>query len=607
MEIKKLRFLFFLVLSFLANNLTSNEVSIQERFHSPSNSETVESFFKNLFRETSAGYVVFGEKPIYLGSSCHPEWLMPGSSRHKNAVTYFLSLIILQDRNKETDPSNYVTISHGIHSPSSRNTEFMLINRKAFCKVVEDNLVLFKYKFGHDITPESLLDKLTSPSQSFSELFGQEPALAGIVLGYGTNNAISYERASLFTDDIDSNTPSFPPNMISPPPKTEEEMINRIESTTKKKNLWKEVKEETKDISYYCPRNSNDKLKIPFGFHKDSKETQELFKKYRKAEAQLSKALASKNFLKQILRALQISPQTISTQSENDIVKLSIPERKDLSKALARSIKWTFSEQISPEFIEGMRAAQDTNKHKNTVDFQDIEFLEILREQGFSSNNRKKSNRDSELFFQKIADDPNTQCLVPNKLYIRTLREGSSEKSIGLSCKSIKANYLIRDVNGKPISGVYKGDQPSKFNLENLIPGLAHGVVGMKEGDIREIYIHPDFAYGTYSEFGSGKALQVQIELIDIENASDIIKMPQLRPPDVVFFTPEIDNCERFKALQKKYNYFCGMETWLHYKKAKPLVDFNVVLEEISSENSLSVSEKERVMISKLNWIIYQN
>ena len=600
MKLRKPFFFILLIFCILTTCLISNEVVKNERPLSFSNQNILHSFFANLFENTSAGYVLFGEKPIYLGNFCQPEWLMPGSRKHREAICTFLSLKILKTLSQEQKSSNYILV---IQDPFSSNIEFMLINQKAFFKVIKENLVLFKYKFGYDLTPESLLGKFTNENQTFSKLFGNEIALQGIVLGYGTNNAISFERASLFTDA--PNNLSSPPNKLLPPPKTEEEMICRIETCVKDKDHWKKVKEETKDISYYHPQNAEDKLKIPFSFHPNTKETKALIRQYRKAEAKLSCQMATQNFVENVSKKLRINLQVIP--EENYLEALATKDKKTLSQILARSIHYTFSEQISPEFIEGMMAAENMNKSEMDIDFRDIEFFEILREQNFSSSNRRKHISESRQFFQEIADYQDMCCLIPNKLYFHISRYGNSEKFIGLNHKIIEANYLIKDMEGKRFSGIFKGQSPAKLDIENLLPGFAHGIMGMHEGEIREIYIHPDLAYGTDSDVGYGKALQIEIELTHIDDPCDSIKLPSLQPVDVIYFAPNIESVEAFEVLQNKYSYFCGMKAWLHYKKAKNLVFLNDIIAELLSIKTQSFNNtKDREIISKLNWIIYQ-
>ena len=72
--------------------------------------EVLTSFWRNLFENTSAGYAMYGAKPIYLGNFCQPEWLMPGSDRHREANESFLALQMLKRNFQNPTKTNCIVI-----------------------------------------------------------------------------------------------------------------------------------------------------------------------------------------------------------------------------------------------------------------------------------------------------------------------------------------------------------------------------------------------------------------------------------------------------------------------------------------------------------------
>lgn len=50
--------------------------------------------------------------------------------------------------------------------------------------------------------------------------------------------------------------------------------------------------------------------------------------------------------------------------------------------------------------------------------------------------------------------------------------------------------------------------------LDDVIPGLRSGLIGMKEGEKRVIFIHPDLAYGTKGTLPPNSLLTFEIDLI---------------------------------------------------------------------------------------------
>lgn len=560
-----------------------------------------------MLENTTAGYALYGEKPVYLGSFCQPEWLMPGSSEHEEATNTLLALKILKTIIPNQKTADYMLVFNDSNDVSPQSNEFMIINRKAFIRVVEENLLLFKSKFGHDVTPARLIENLISPNKGFSYLFGKEIALQGIVLGYGTDNSITYERGSSLIEIVTSRSPLSPPNKLPPPPATEAEMILTIENNPGTQQNWKKIKEETNDFSYYKSLGTEDKLKIPFSFKQNSEETKALLNAYRKAQNRVSKILEKNNFLIHILKKFKTDSELFLLQKSSLLNPFSEREKKELPLILARSIHLTFSEELSRAFIDGWNGVESEKNVNSSENFQELEFLEILRRQTLSLNERLKKIKESQQFLQECAKKEQVQPLIPNKLYISTLKPGDSTKPLGINHKSITAVFLIKDILGNPLIGSYKLDSPSQLNREEMIPGFSHGVIGMNVGEVRDIYIHPDFAYGTYSKFGDGMALQIRVELIAIEDNSNLSRFPLLQPVDVAHFTPEITNCSDYQTYQDKYDHLCGLKNWNHYKKAEHLANIPAMTPQLSSKNLEPLTTQEKDLLLKLNWLIYNN
>lgn len=71
--------------------------------------------------------------------------------------------------------------------------------------------------------------------------------------------------------------------------------------------------------------------------------------------------------------------------------------------------------------------------------------------------------------------------------------------------------YTGKFLDGK-ILGSSQEDQV--ISLDETIPGLSKGILGMKEGELRTLYIHPDLAYGTTGYIPPNSLLTFQVELI---------------------------------------------------------------------------------------------
>ncbi|MCB1115445.1 MAG: FKBP-type peptidyl-prolyl cis-trans isomerase [Chlamydiia bacterium] len=596
---KNLVFLCLIVFVLVAPGGCSSPTKSQECNKNKQSEELLTIFWKELFQTTSAGYAIYGEKPLYLGNFCHPEWLMPGSPEHQEANRCFLALQILESYFKQNaHPANCILINRG--KSFLYPYEFMIINKKSFYERINENASLFKYKFGWKTSPESVLEDLISTDNSFLTLLRKELALQGILLGYGAENAISYERNSPIFNSFTSADPVHPFKKLPPLP---EEITEELEESYASKNpFWKKIREETEDFAPHCLQNREEGLNIFFSFHKNCEKNRFLLEGYRKAQAKINTLFHEETFLENVLENFGVNNKSHTPYEMKIAQKFTDRDKKMLSLALARVISYAFSEQISPEFFKGIECADKIQEE--TFNSEELLCFDVLREQGFSMELRRENASLSREFLLKEAAIKKMRCLIPEKLYTLTLKH-SQGKTLTFNDQTVLVNYLIKDFEGSTICGTYKREPPEILDLGSVTPGLAHGMLGMVEGEVREIYIHPDLAYGVYSNFGKGKAIVVQLELVKIETATNHTQFPYLQPVDVRHFSPEIQTCEAFNKLQEKHNFSCGMRVWSHYKKARDLLDLDTIMTQLQSKQLQTPSEEERELIARLNAMIY--
>jgi len=83
-------------------------------------------------------------------------------------------------------------------------------------------------------------------------------------------------------------------------------------------------------------------------------------------------------------------------------------------------------------------------------------------------------------------------------LKIRVLKQGTGSKVKGGAKLEIHYTGKLKSENGKEFDSS-KGGQPLAFRcgMKKVIKGFDEGVIGMKKGEIRELLIPPNLAYGT--------------------------------------------------------------------------------------------------------------
>ena len=102
---------------------------------------------------------------------------------------------------------------------------------------------------------------------------------------------------------------------------------------------------------------------------------------------------------------------------------------------------------------------------------------------------------------------------------IVTLEEGKvqyriNEKGGGAEIES-HFSPVIR-YTGKYLDGSVFGasKEEETISLDEIIPGLKAGLLGMREGEKRTVYIHPDMAYGTNGYLPPNSLLTFDVEIV---------------------------------------------------------------------------------------------
>lgn len=94
-------------------------------------------------------------------------------------------------------------------------------------------------------------------------------------------------------------------------------------------------------------------------------------------------------------------------------------------------------------------------------------------------------------FFNNLASKQNLNVLEPGKLAFRVLCVGSGPK-IDENASPL-LHFSEQDLDGDVLYNTH--DSPMRISLAETILGFKLGVSGMRVGEKREIFVHPDFAY----------------------------------------------------------------------------------------------------------------
>jgi peptidylprolyl isomerase len=106
----------------------------------------------------------------------------------------------------------------------------------------------------------------------------------------------------------------------------------------------------------------------------------------------------------------------------------------------------------------------------------------------------KKQIEEASAFLKENATKEGVVQLEPGKLQYKILHEGTGDAVVTKDTLP-KINYNITLLDGTSLGSSEHGG-PVDLDLDDTMPGLKEGVMGMKQGEKRRLFIHPDLAYG---------------------------------------------------------------------------------------------------------------
>ncbi len=145
------------------------------------------------------------------------------------------------------------------------------------------------------------------------------------------------------------------------------------------------------------------------------------------------------------------------------------------------------------------------------------EMMAAVQERAFkemSETNLKAANE----FMTKNSKEADVKEIVPGQLQYSILKEGSGPEVTAHA--SPKIHYTGKYQDGTVFGTSEEMGGPITIPLDQTIPGFSKGIVGMKEGEKRRLFVHPDLGYGTTGQLPPNELLIFDIEVVKA-NAND--------------------------------------------------------------------------------------
>lgn len=586
-----LRIIFFLLLLIGKSFVFSQEkVSGHE-------AELLFPFFQTLLKHTESGYVLYGIKPICIDSFSEETCCSGLLDWHQTSVSLWGAKKILE--------SSLFHSKNIIIHIDEKEKLFYVINRRLFLDTIHSSLPLFQYVLGPTVTPESLLEAILSPDQSFFSVLHDDRVLIGIALGYGVQNSLFESRLENIGDArLSADVPPYCAKIHLCSDDFQKKMFlflstAQADKVTKNKiDLqpsfgFSSLKEEEEDLGNKV-QISSDHLdqELPsfvFGCLKNNEENKKLICALEAAQNKIQGLLQSPTFLEEVLE--KIAEEKVEIEKTEFHTFFSAPNG-NFNAIVAKTLKSNlegYSKEDIYYFSKGLlEDAEDGLTHEQWL----LGFPECIR----NIRNARENLEVADHFFSALQKDSSFTPVLDNYLFYKIVKRGAG-RPLNKETK-VCLDFDIFAPSGKCLSA------KSKFvlDLEKTIPGFAHGIQGMQRGEKREIYIHPALAYGVHTYLEKGIYLKAIVELVTVHDSKG--ELPSLIPMDLAF----IRNDQFQQECEETYKQcmLCSGSAGSQFLKAWPGVDIKSVADALQSLNDNDVlSHEETDALNQYFWNLY--
>jgi peptidylprolyl isomerase len=168
------------------------------------------------------------------------------------------------------------------------------------------------------------------------------------------------------------------------------------------------------------------------------------------------------------------------------------------------------------QIIQGMREARE-GKPSPMSEEEYEQMIYALQEQSFlqtAEQNLAHANNFLEMNSKKESIQ-----VIESKLQYEVFKVGAGE-SVGPDSIPLIL-YKGSLLDGTIFAESEEKQQPIALPIKQSIPGFAKGLVGMKEGEKRVLYIHPELAYGLSGHLPPNSLLIFEVEVVKANSSQE--------------------------------------------------------------------------------------
>lgn len=572
----------------------------------------LDMFAKHMIAEHELGYVLEGSKPVCATGYALMNNICPNTHCHKTDIIHKQAFAILNSISRNRNAK--FLFSSNYQNQNTNLVETIFINRSRFIEEFDKNKHLFMYILGPSVNADLLLNEVLRTDLGFMETLKDDKILVGILLGFKAENSLYGSRVENLQESLFKIYPPYKPVKIDgleflQPAK---EMLVMNASNVSFKLSSREmpgigIKSVDAELASLCDQMDVSSVKLcsnpPYVFGKvKTLEENKAFIECLEAQQEKILNYDQSNMLKFFLESFGIAEEICLGHDYNSFrYTFNRDEKKLLNTVIAEEV-WNFIKKKPKTFQKGFLDGFSNEKDQPLNPSMSSCHYELLAKKLEIKNKLE----ECEKALAELSKNEGMISIIDSKLFYQIIKKGNGPKLTGLP--HVEAHYIFTTQDDELFFDTNHEKKPKQLDLEGIIVGMSEGMQGMNTGEIREIYIHPDYGYGIYSVFPKGVYIKVRVELMRIvsKNTSDLIPIGS----HDIKKDLTVDE-EEFDKQSHMYGFRNGQDLKKHYSLAEEcsINEISKILQQLVNGKNMDFPNADisESLINKLHWNIYKS
>jgi peptidylprolyl isomerase len=208
--------------------------------------------------------------------------------------------------------------------------------------------------------------------------------------------------------------------------------------------------------------------------------------------------------------------ETTKTEAKEEIIDLN-QVSEAFGHLIGKNLQTLGLEFDVTKVIKGIQDAI-SGKESPMSENDCVQAISVIQEKAFQKQ-AKQNLQIAEEFLASNSKKSGIIELEPNKLQYKIEQTGAGEEVKPHCTPTIR--YIGKFTDGNVFGASKEGEA---ISLDETLPGFTKAIIGMREGEKRTVFIHPELGYGTSGYLPPNSLLTFEIEVLKADTPISELK-----------------------------------------------------------------------------------